>query len=457
MKFWNCLFMAYCKGVELIMSSRRKFRNQMVERALRSQLKLEKAHKPSIWTRADALKVHFDDPTTTQPIVSGDFKTMSDTLFIWDTMPLRDLDGNVVSVDGWSVIFTLAAPRNPDSPEFKDENGNYNIKADWENRHGNARMHYWFSRTGKDWIYGGRVMQEGTSPTTREWAGGPILLDNDGTVDLYYTAVTPGATICKVQGRIVTSDTGVTCEDFNEVDELFEADGKMYQTEAQNPYWNFRDPWPFRDPKSGRLYMLFEGNVAGVRGTHVIGKDEMGDVPPGHDELGGSRYQCGCIGIAMALDAKGDKWETLPPLVTATGVNDQTERPHFVFQDGRYYLFTISHKYTYAEGLTGPDGVYGFVADELLGDYQPMNGSGLVLGNPSAQPFQTYSHYVMPNGLVTSFIDSVPTDVETTGMEYRIGGTEAPTVKIVLKGNNSFVTEEFDYGYIPPMKNVVTK
>jgi len=30
------------------------------------------AKKPSIWTRADALKVNENDPTTTQPLVSGD-------------------------------------------------------------------------------------------------------------------------------------------------------------------------------------------------------------------------------------------------------------------------------------------------------------------------------------------------------------------------------------------------
>lgn len=51
----------------------------------------------------------------------------------------------------------------------------------------------------------------------------------------------------------------------------------------------------------------------------------------------------------------------------------------------------------------------------------------------------------MPNGLVTSFIDSVPTGEDS----YRIGGTEAPTVLIKLKGAQTFVLEEFDYGYIP--------
>ncbi|MEX5538693.1 glycoside hydrolase family 68 protein, partial [Pseudomonas syringae] len=112
-------------------------------------------------------------------------------------------------------------------------------------------------------------------------------------------------------------------------------------------------------------------------------------------------------------------------------------------------------KYTYADGLTGPDGVYGFVSEDLTGPYRPMNSSGLVLGNPSSQPYQTYSHYVMPNGLVTSFIDTIPVDFETSEhLKYRIGGTEAPTVRIELQGDRSFVRETLDYGYIPAMRNI---
>ncbi|WEV50140.1 glycoside hydrolase family 68 protein (plasmid) [Acinetobacter sp. ESL0695] len=408
-------------------------------------------YQSTIWTRADALKVNEDDPTTTQPIVSADFPVMNDELFIWDTMPLRILDGTVVSIDGWSVIFTLTATRSPD--EFKDANGNYDITADWNDRHGRARICFWYSRDGKSWVFGGRVMKEGVSPTSREWAGTPILLNDKGDVDLYYTCVTPGATIAKVRGRLVTSDTGVTVEGFSTVKSLFSADGKYYQTEAQNPYWNFRDPCPFIDPNDGRLYMVFEGNVAGDRGSHTVGPAELGSVPPGHTEVGGARYQVGCIGLAVATDLTGENWQILPPLVTAVGVNDQTERPHYVFKDGKYYLFTISHKYTYADGLTGPDGVYGFVSEDLTGPYRPMNSSGLVLGNPSSQPYQTYSHYVMPNGLVTSFIDSVP----LADGSYRIGGTEAPTVRIELQGDRSFVRETLDYGYIPAMRNITLK
>lgn len=147
----------------------------------------------------------------------------------------------------------------------------------------------------------------------------------------------------------------------------------------------------------------------------------MGDVPLGFEDVGGAKYQVGCIGFAVARYNTGNNWEILPPLLTAVGVNDQTERPHFVFKDGKYYLFTISHQYTYADGLKGPDGVYGFVSDSLFGPYTPtpLNGSGLVLGNPSSQPFQTYSHYVMLTVLslhssimfpvvVTNFVSEVP-------------------------------------------------
>ena len=408
-------------------------------------------YKPTIWTRADALKVNENDPTTTQPIVSSDFPVMSDEVFIWDTMPLRSLDGTIVSVDGWSVIFTLTAQRNSNNSQYLDSAGNYDITSDWTNRHGRARICYWYSRTGKDWIFGGRVMAEGVSPTEREWAGTPILLNEDGDIDLYYTCVTPGATISKVKGKVLTSEEGVSLTGFNEVKSLFSADGVFYQTESQNPYWNFRDPSPFIDPNDGKLYMVFEGNVGGERGSHIVGKQEKGILPPGHLDVGNAKYQVGCIGMAVAKDLTGEEWEILPPLVTAVGVNDQTERPHFVFQDEKYYLFTISHKFTYADGLSGPDGVYGFLSDKLTGPYSPMNGSGLVLGNPPSQPFQTYSHCVMPNGMVTSFIDNVP----TSNGDYRIGGTEAPTVKIVLSGNRSYVERVFDYGYIPPMKNII--
>ncbi|WP_235808020.1 glycoside hydrolase family 68 protein, partial [Pseudomonas savastanoi] len=57
----------------------------------------------------------------------------------------------------------------------------------------------------------------------------------------------------------------------------------------------------------------FEGNVAGERGTHTVGAAELGPVPLGHEEIGGARFQVGCIGLAVAKDLSGDEWEILPP------------------------------------------------------------------------------------------------------------------------------------------------
>ena len=110
------------------------------------------------------------------------------------------------------------------------------------------------------------------------------------------------------------------------------------------------------------------------------------------------------------------EWKFLPPILSANCVDDQTERPQIYLKDGKYYLFTISHRTTMAAGVDGPDGVYGFVGNGIRSDFLPLNGgSGLVLGNPTdfsapagapysqdpnqnPREFQSYSHYVMPGG-----------------------------------------------------------
>ena len=118
-----------------------------------------------------------------------------------------------------------------------------------------------------------------------------------------------------------------------------------------------------------------------------------------------------------------------------------------MIEDGRYYMWVISHAFTYAPGLEGPDGLYGWVGPGLRSNYEPLNESGLVLGNPPEAPLQKYSHYVMPNLLVESFIDTVPT--ADGGVRY--GGTLAPTLEIELDGDarTSALVDELPSGYIP--------
>jgi levansucrase len=94
--------------------------------------------------------------------------------------------------------------------------------------------------------------------------------------------------------------------------------------------------------------------------------------------------------------------------------------------------------------LRGPDGLYGFVGDTLRSDYRPLNASGLVLGNPPEAPKQQYSEYVMPNWLVESFIETVPTPSGD-----RFGGTLAPTLRLAVDRDATALVERLDFGFIP--------
>src|SRR5204862_6614493 len=68
-------------------------------------------NETAVWNRADALKVH-QDPTTTSPLIPLDFPIMTNEVWVWDTWPLTNLSTNVITYNGWHVIFSLTAPRN---------------------------------------------------------------------------------------------------------------------------------------------------------------------------------------------------------------------------------------------------------------------------------------------------------------------------------------------------------
>jgi len=97
----------------------------------------------------------------------------------------------------------------------------------------------------------------------------------------------------------------------------------------------------------------------------------------------------------------------LPPLITADDVNNEPERAHAVFHDGRYFVFWSTQRSTFAPELRGaPNGLYGMVADSLFGEYRPLNGTSPVIANPKGEPFQPYSWFVDVCLQVCSFVDS---------------------------------------------------
>jgi len=405
----------------------------------------------AVWTRADALKVRLD-PTNTKPRIPADFPVMTQEVWVWDTWPLVNIATKPVSYRGWNVIFSLVAPRN----------------IGFDARHEVATIGYFFARDAQTWEYGGEIFQGDTARGARQWAGSAVLIGDE--VNLFYTASVdnenpqvPGPNwqqnanqrIAHATARIRADENGVWFggQQFRNSRIVAEADGRLYQTEEQAVgapnLMAFRDPFIFRNPADHQTYMLFEGNSAGQAGSHRCGPRELGPVPPGHVVPPQSNLYTGNIGLARASSANLRRWELLPPLLSANCVNAQTERPHLVIENGKYYLFTISHTFTYAPGLTGPDGVYGFLGDSLRSDYQPLNASGLVLGNPPEQPFQAYSEYVMPNWMVEAFMDRIPTP-----QGERSGGTLAPTLRLHVEGSNTYMVEQLGYGFIPAMANV---
>jgi levansucrase len=393
----------------------------------------------AVWTRAQALKVA-SDPTNTKPRIPPNFPIMSSEVWVWDTWPLTNLNMRPITYKGWNVIFSLVAPRN----------------VPFGDRHWYARIGYFFARDGKSWRYGGNVLPGDVRFGSREWAGSAVL--NGDQVNMFYTAsggdnappgenTNPQQRLATASGRIRADSNGVWFTGFRNQKIILEPEGELYQTLDQSRagpiIYAFRDPFAFRDPGDGQVYLLFEGNTGGAAGTHTCGERELGPVPPGHSVPPDSRYFTGNIGLARATSANLRRWELLPPLLSANCVNQQTERPHLVVENGRYYLFTISHKFTFAPGLTGPDGLYGFSGAALRSDYKPLNASALVLGNPDSAPVQQYSEYTMPNWLVESFIDTIPPEI--------FGGTLAPTLRLETQDTSTYLVEQLDYGYIPAM------
>ena len=67
----------------------------------------------------------------------------------------------------------------------------------------------------------------------------------------------------------------------------------------------------------------------------------------------GAVYQKANVGLAIATNPQLTEWKFLPPILSANCVDDQTERPQIYLKDGKYYLFTISHRTTMAAGVDG--------------------------------------------------------------------------------------------------------
>ena len=484
----------------------------------------QQAHDPESdftarWTRADALQIRaMTDPAApagensmpeeyTMPEIPQDFPVLVDDegtqVWVWDTWTLTDEHSNQLSFKGWEVIFSLVA----------DSTAGYTF----DDRHTHARIGFFYRPAdvpaderpaNGGWTYGGHVFPDGAAgaifedqsfSTVTEWSGSTRIMEGN-KLRMFYTAVAfyrdandqeiqpADPRIVQTELRIFADEDGVWLTGARDQHQLLVPDGTYYQTREQNAFVNFRDPFTFEDPNAedSPTYMVFEGNTGGERGSVPCTAEDLGyregdpyAEAPETVTASGANFQMANVGMAVAENKAMTQWRYLPPILSANCVNDQTERPQIYVQGSKYYLFTITHRHTFARGpdtdstdprywyLDGPDGVYGFVGNGIRSDFQPLNeGSGLALGNPTnlnyavgtpaspdpfqtAHAFQSYSHYVMPNGLVESFIDAIGNP------DVRRGGTLAPTVKLNIAGTSAVVDRSYGddglgaYGDIP--------
>ncbi|MDS0259127.1 glycoside hydrolase family 68 protein [Haloarcula sp. S1CR25-12] len=390
------------------------------------------------WTREQASGIE-RTAETVAPVFYPPETDQMPHLHIWDTWLLRERDGTPATVDGYRVCFSLTAPSEtlPGA------------------RHDVATIRLFYSADGRNWTDGGPVFESALGQ--RQWAGSALY--DDGDVYLFYTAAGDEAAgeltytqrIVGATGGRIDTDDGFELAGPWTHHELLSPDGERYEREDQSRAmtYTFRDPWFFEDPETGETWLLFEANSP---------------VPEGSAACGGDATQQGFNGsVGIARSPTGDPldWELADPLLDAVGVNQELERPHIVYRDGLYYLFVSSHLHTFGPGLTGFDGLYGFVAEELRGDYVPLNDTGLVVTNPANAPFQAYSWMVFPHDgelLVQNFfnyfdfagetLDEIAELPESEQLR-RFGGTLAPTLRLGVEGSRTRMLGKLGHWEIP--------
>lgn len=330
---------------------------------------------------------------------------------LWDHWPIIDKQGRTVDFPGGPLVIALTAPVMPDP----------------EARHAVARLRLMQKRP-EGWLDFGHLLPDDLNPGSREWAGTAVLDEDGKTLWLYYTSagVRGEAEPTFVQRMLLTcatlelSDAGATVHGWTAPRDMFLPDDRLYQSDmtgggAVGTIKAFRDPFPVIHPTTGEEFILFSASKPGSTSDWN-----------------------GLIGVARR---EGGVCTFLPPLVDADGLNNELERPHVVRHGERFYLFWSTQAKVFAsDGPKGPNGLYGAVSDDLLGPWRPLNGTGLVVGNPAEAPFQAYSWLVLDDLSVWSFADLVgvatpPRDQAEARSAF--AGTPAPVLQLALDDDSS--------------------
>ncbi|ADG08980.1 glycoside hydrolase family 68 protein [Caulobacter segnis] len=365
---------------------------------------------PDRWATADVARIGLQDVSAAPLIVEKDIVRVAADLDIWDAWPVQIQSGAPMAFEGGMTLWMALA-----SPRFEDPDA----------RHGHARIHL-LRRDAMGWSDLGPAMPDGFSPGSREWSGSAVLDADERSLTLYFTATgRRGEATLTFEQRLFSARATLEIaadrprfSGWRDLREIVERDPAHYMASdggvgVVGTIKAFRDPAYFHDPRHGGHYLFFAGSAAN-----------------------GAEFN-GVIGAAVSSSGVADDWRLAPPLIDATEVNNELERPHVVVADGLYYMFWSTQTHVFAPGLRqAPTGLYGMVSDRLSHGWRPLNGTGLVFANPKAAPRQAYSWLVLPDLSVISFIDDWGRAAEATGSR-RFGATFAPTLRLSLRGDQA--------------------
>lgn len=364
--------------------------------------------EPYQWSPADVARI--DAGSAAAPLIGRDAVAPPVAgLDLWDHWPVLEEDGAIARIAGGTLVVALSAP----------------VAGDPEDRHALARLRLFHARDD-GWRDLGDLLPDGFSPGSREWAGSATVDPRHDRLSLHFTAAgfrretetSFAQRMFMTSAALEVSGPAPTLSAWTAPIETVTPDGAIYESDmtgggAAGTIKAFRDPFFWRDPADGADYLLFTASRAGAASPWN-----------------------GLIGLARR---DGAGWSLQPPLVDATGLNNELERPHIVVVGRRRYLFWSTQAKVFAEGgPAGPTGLYGLVADDVAGPWHPLNGSGLVLANPSAAPFQAYSWQVLPDGSVWSFADLIGLShppADATEARAHFGGAPAPILRLRLDGD----------------------
>ncbi len=248
---------------------------------------------------------------------------------------------------------------------------------------------------------------------------------------------------------------------------------------APDRTYAFRDPFFFTDPDTGDDYIIFSAKLSpdfdlvevdenGETYNAAVGIARLDD----SDDDNGDNGNGDGGGDTNGTDDNGDNgdngnngdngdnsvsmpnWTLLPPLFHASGITKMLDQPHLIYRDNLYHLFANAYSDSFAPDIQGWTSLYGFTSDTLIGQYDPINGSGLVIGNPETAPLQCYGRVTTPDLSVLSFalypeVEAERVDELTPQERFdAFGGTLCPTVQLQIPDNVSDNTTQLVIGVV---------